>query len=215
MTLIKGNDMIREKNCFVCGNSFSYTIGRGTDRKHCSEKCREKHKLVLRDIKFRLLPNCSVDGCTNKANRTKYGLCETHYYRIRRTGSTDDKIFSGRYKTSAGYIKVLMPGHDLSNKDGHVYEHRMVAYNKENGVCPSCHWCGDVIEWKNAVIDHLNENKEDNREDNLAVTCNTCNRARGSILPMIKRLKHDSLEQFITLIRDYHSYISKEIISNV
>lgn len=33
-------------------------------------------------------PTCSVDGCTRPPRSRKQTLCETHYYRVRRTGAT-------------------------------------------------------------------------------------------------------------------------------
>lgn len=35
------------------------------------------------------MPTCSVNDCLNEARRCRASLCEKHYYRKRRTGSTD------------------------------------------------------------------------------------------------------------------------------
>lgn len=76
-------------------------------------------------------------------------------------------------------------------------EHRAVLYALLGDGPLSCFWCGMSLTWPAAVVDHLNENKQDNRAENLAVSCNNCNRARGSILPFIERLTPGSVGAFI------------------
>ena len=197
--------MTRTKACPTCGADFSYAIGKGNDRKHCSSTCRARHKRARLAERRAVAPQCVVPGCEVVATRKASGMCETHYYRERRTGSTDGREVVGRYLTGAGYIKLLRPEHPLADSAGHVFEHRHVAHDTAGGVCPCCHWCGVELGWDAAVVDHLNESKTDNSPGNLVVTCNNCNRARGAMLPLVSRLRPEVLDQFVQLIREHHA----------
>lgn len=57
-----------------------------------------------------------------------------------------------------GYILVFLPTHPLARKDGYVTKHRMIYYDKTGiKLSPNLH------------IHHKNENKKDNRFENLEV----------------------------------------------
>jgi len=87
--------------------------------------------------------------------------------------------------------------HPLTHSGGSVYEHRKVVFDKV-GVGPHpCYWCGKILEWSDIVVDHLNEVKDDNRFENLVISCNPCNRARGGMLDFIKRMRGEALPTFI------------------
>lgn len=189
--------MERTKTCPTCGKNFSYMVGRGNDRKYCGANCKVIHQLQNRKQREHLLPRCSVSGCSKPATRVGSGLCETHFYRIRRTGTTNRKEMSGRYWTTAGYIKLLQPKHPLADSNGSVFEHRWVMYEITEGECPKCYWCGCDLTWPEVVIDHLNEVKHDNNPDNLVPSCNNCNRARGAFVPFIKRMLPGSFDLLI------------------
>lgn len=62
--------------------------------------------------------------------------------------------------TPSGYVTVGAPGHPLADKKGRVYEHRLVAY--EAGLLPAGR--------PDLHVHHINENKSDNRLENLEVT---------------------------------------------
>jgi hypothetical protein len=64
---------------------------------------------------------------------------------------------SGRVAMSTGYIRIFRPNHPMSQKDGYVLEHRMVAW--DHGIMTS----------RSQVIHHLNHIRDDNRPGNLAV----------------------------------------------
>lgn len=192
------NGDIRIRTCPTCGNEFSYPKGTGRDKKHCSRQCRQKFKIMLRNKRMETLPFCSIPGCKNKAQRVKYGLCETHYYRLRRTGTTDVIPPKRRYMTREGYVKILSHGHVLADKAGHVYEHRKVLFDDIGPGKHSCFWCGVVLDWDCGIVDHLNDKKSDNRLENLVFTCNNCNRARGALIPFLRRMKSISFPVFIT-----------------
>ncbi len=195
---------IRTKVCPVCGKDFSYVVGKGNDRKYCSNHCyKEGHKILAKD-RYESLPKCKVDGCNNRANRVGHGMCEACYYRQRRIGTTERKAYKFKYITGAGYIKLYRPDHPLSDSNGNVYEHRMVMYEAAGNGEQKCIWCGKIIGWDKLVIDHLNENKQDNSIENLVISCNDCNRARGAVLPFIERLSDESLALFIKQATSHH-----------
>lgn len=195
----------RTKACPVCGRNFSYEVGTGKDRTYCSDVCRyEQHKASHREA-YKYLPSCVAPKCSGKATRSG-GYCEACYCQLRRTGSLERKMRNGKYTTSAGYVAVTSKDHPLATKYGYVYEHRMVAWEKEGGDSPSCFWCGATLEWKDAVVDHLNEKKDDNRPENLVVSCSNCNRARGSVLPFVLRMKSASFDSFVDCMKDYRSH---------
>jgi hypothetical protein len=191
----------RTKTCPTCGENFSYEVGKGMDRKHCSSMCRINHKKVRAVERFKLMPFCKVVGCGMKANRISAGLCEHHYMRLRRKGTTEIDAPKYRYITGAGYIKVLLPGHPLGDKKGNVYEHRKVLYDKHGDGEKKCFWCGISLTWETCKVDHLNENKKDNSPDNLVMSCNNCNRARGAMIPFIKKLNAESFNMLVDVCR--------------
>lgn len=59
--------------------------------------------------------------------------------------------------TKQGYRRVYAPGHPLANKDGNILEHRKVLHDAGIQVPPGWH------------VHHRNENKLDNRLENLEV----------------------------------------------
>ena len=132
--------------------------------------------------------------------------CRVQYQIRRRASRPRQKAQSrreivGRYKTAAGYVKLLRPGHPLADKQGHVYEHRLAAFDRLAGSEPSCFWCGIDLKWADAVVDHLNEDKADNTPSNLVCSCNDCNRARGALVPFVRRMRADALDTFVRALR--------------
>ncbi len=192
----------RTKICPICGKSFSYEVARGSDRKYCdSKKCQLERKYIARQN--REYKKCKVGGCEEDATRVSAGLCETHYYRKRRNGTYNARVVAGRYITGAGYVKLLKPEHPMADSKGHVFEHRYIMYEHLGGGEHECYWCGAKGTWDKIVIDHLDENKQNNTVGNLVVSCNNCNRARGAVLPFIKRMRPDALPVFIERVKHY------------
>lgn len=134
-------------------------------------------------------------------------MCEKHYCRIVRRGVGPERAaFKYRYVKSEGYAVIVEPGHPLADKAGRLYEHRAVLHAKHNhGAegCPPCYWCAATLTWKTLVVDHLNEQKMDNRPENLVPACNRCNRARGAFLTMTKRVRLDRLDEMFNLFRQH------------
>lgn len=151
-----------------------------------------------------LPPLCCVQKCMAEVRSGKSPYCEKHYYRIRRGSQVDlDPKPLHQYETSAGYISLFRPEHPLANKSGRVSEHRAVAYELHGGVCPKCFWCGCSLQWGDAVVDHLNEDKADNAPTNLVVACSPCNRARGAMLQFVAVMRPEALTVFYERIEAY------------
>lgn len=125
------------------------------------------------------ISKCSVMGCKRKIRSKKSGLCEMHYYRVRRTGVTYIKEKERKpIAHTGGYVLIYAPSHPMAKKS-RAYEHRVVYYNKHGEGPFVCVWCGKIVYWDDLHIDHLNDIKTDNDIANLAASCPTCNLARG------------------------------------
>jgi hypothetical protein len=198
----EANKAIRTRSCSTCLQPFSYEISRGTDRKYCSSSCRVSAQMRARaERRDGATEPCHTVGCSGKVI-LRSGVCEACYRYKWRTGKDRD-LSKPRYKlrNAGNYLAIRVPGHPLASQEGDVYQHRLVAYKSLNGVCGGCHWCGIPLVWVNAVVDHLNEDKTDNRPENLVVSCNECNRSRGSILTFLWRLQPERFEQLVEVFR--------------
>ncbi|MCF5712470.1 hypothetical protein GIB57_12170 [Pseudomonas tremae] len=126
--------------------------------------------------------HCHVAGCIAVANRKGAVLCEKHYTRHRRHGSTDKAVVvkPGLLSHSHGYTLTYAPEHPLRRDSScRVYEHRRV-YHAQHGDGPfNCHWCSTIVGWDDLHVDHLNDVKDDNAPSNLVASCATCNQKRG------------------------------------
>ena len=124
---------------------------------------------------------CSVKGCERHAQYKVAGLCQMHYFRVRRYGTTDltarPRQLLSR-KTPNGYVQIFSKGHPMAMSDGFAYQHRVVVYDAGlfDGKCVIC---GKEVSWKTMHIDHINEVRDDNRLENLRITCRSCNNKRG------------------------------------
>lgn len=142
---------------------------------------------------------CGVEGCENRA-RTRGGkLCEKHYYRNYLHGSTDDPVPNDGNvpkPTSHGYSYVLVKDHPISPKSGVLYEHRMVLYDAIGPGPHACNWCGTRIDWgasgdSKLVVDHLDNDKQNNVLENLKPSCSRCNSNRGLFTSWVVQHKDD------------------------
>ncbi len=89
-----------------------------------------------------------------------------------------------RYYNNQGYVRVKAPNHPIAEpSSGNILEHRYVKYEEMGDGPHPCHWCEEMLYWDKIAVDHLNELKDDNRPENLVISCGTCNRMRGAMLP--------------------------------
>lgn len=124
---------------------------------------------------------CSVNECLSPANRISSGLCEKHYMRLRRKGSTEDLKQKERTIHSQGYVMIANKEHPLASGKPvgtRLYEHRVVFFDTYGGGDHSCHWCGIQINFSEMHVDHVNAKKDDNRIENLVASCPKCNMGR-------------------------------------
>ena len=189
--------------CPVCLGAFRQPIGSGKSRTYCTPACQKVAHAEHAKRRLVSAGACCVDCCKGRATRVGARMCEKHFSRIvRRKVEPERKAFAYRYLKGEGYVALLEPGHPLAGRGGHVYEHRAVVYAAHGyGPCPTCHWCGCGLDWRRAVVDHLNEIKDDNRLENLVVSCNKCNRARGAFLSMTSRILPERVDQLLDLCR--------------
>lgn len=125
---------------------------------------------------------CSVDACGAIANRVGAGLCEKHYGRLRRNGTTEKLQPNRKIQHSHGYVLVHAPDHQLSAgkpSGTRIYEHRMKFYDAYGYGDHKCHWCEASVTFNKMHVDHLNAIRDDNRLENLVASCPDCNMSRG------------------------------------
>jgi hypothetical protein len=141
---------------------------------------------ALKEVRRQLSNPCTVDGCENLCGYGRTDFCEKHYYRIRRTGTTvKERKFT---VTHHGYIlENGMQGHPLANKDGSIYQHRRVLYDKIGAGPHECYWCGAPIDWDTLHSDHVDSDGSNNDPENLVPACALCNHQRGAMIAFLKR----------------------------
>lgn len=121
---------------------------------------------------------CKIDGCCNQIMYKKDNVCQKHYFRKMRYGTYElTSVRKYRIQNPAGYQKLYEPLHKLSDKDGYVYEHRMVYFDSGKQVA-NCEICGTNIDWKILHIDHIDKDVTNNNINNLRPTCRNCNTFR-------------------------------------
>ena len=189
---------MKTRTCPRCEVEFDQPTGRGLDRLYCSRRCSHAAAKIRRRSDAK---PCAVTGCEKRRRSLSADYCEAHYVRLRRTG-TLEKPRRDRATTEAGYVLLKRPDHPLSTTAGWVSEHRMVLFDQIGAGPHFCHWCATgPLEWPDIVVDHLNEQKDDNRPDNLVPACNACNRARGSFIGFMSRLQPERLDQLFGTLR--------------
>lgn len=183
-----------ESPCVHCGNLFTQVRYIGRWRTYCSQAC----VLAARPLKAKAQPQCVTEGCSNHRGYSS-GICNSCYYRVRRTGTIDRKKYAYRSITTHGYVVLNMPNHPLG-KDGRVYEHRKVLFDSIGDGEHQCYWCSDSVSWmrngKGAprgglVVDHLDGDKTNNAIANLVPACNKCNSSRGMFQAWVSNHRND------------------------
>jgi len=130
---------------------------------------------------------CVVEDCENKVRSRTEPFCEMHYGRIRRNGTIYLKPVNRRRVDKRGYVSLKFSS-NLSQSNGWIYEHRLVLFNKIGSGKHLCHWCGMEVDFDleypkdlgALVVDHLDDDKENNSPENLVPSCALCNLKRGN-----------------------------------
>lgn len=134
-------------------------------------------------------PTCSVEGCPKPGRSKAPGvMCKMHYHRWYRHRDLDRTAKATTVTASLGrrYRTVPAKGHPVAMANGRAYEHRFVLYERIGPGPHECHWCGTEVRWApkgdppfELQPDHLNNDGADNRPENLAPSCRSCNITRG------------------------------------
>lgn len=141
--------------------------------------------------------HCTVDGCENLSRTVGGALCEMHYGRRYRRGTTSEPIYGRTFVASHGYVISYSPGHPVATKSGVLYEHRRRLFDLIGGGSHPCHWCKDDVSWdvgkgpQKLVVDHLDNDKENNETTNLVPSCHSCNTSRGLFANWVMKHRDD------------------------
>ena len=125
---------------------------------------------------------CIANGCDRDVRYKADQLCQKHYFRKWRYGTTDLTVTGkgkDKYFDSQGYVLMIKHGHPLASKGGLIREHRYVTYEKYGDGPIKCNICSRELSWTNVHVDHKNNNKQDNSLDNLRILCRGCNVMRA------------------------------------
>ena len=136
-----------------------------------------------------------MPDCGKPARSKRADYCGMHYHRLYRHGRLDAQANVEGVSVSNGrrYRRRRAHGHPLADASGNVYVHRAVLYDSIGPGPHACHWCAAEVDWlprgdPAAIhVDHLNDMGDDNRPENLAPSCATCNSTRGM------QARHDAL----------------------
>lgn len=124
---------------------------------------------------------CCAQECNRDAVYKEKQLCQKHYFRFWRNGTTELKKKEARYFDGQGYVVVIKKGHPLAGKDGNIREHRFVAYEKYKDTELRCELCEKKLTWNTAHVDHKDECKQNNKPGNLRILCRGCNVMRTHV----------------------------------
>ena len=205
--------------CFVPITRPARWIGRF--KTYCSDDCSAKGRAAKKAAKQ--YEQCSVDGCLKPATRVGSRMCEMHYVRQYRNGTTKHighKTPAGIVLHSNGYVLQAAPGHPRALGGYRAYQHRVV-FTDAHGEGPfNCHWCSKRVTWADMHVDHLDNIKTNNAIGNLVASCALCNTARGrETMKATMRRKHGvtvagrtlSLKQWAQELGVVHSSVNARI----
>ncbi len=139
---------------------------------------------------------CKVDGCGRAAMYRVQAVCQKHYFRFMRNGTYslvgprdrhgNPVVRQARRSNAKGYVMLYEPTHPLAMKDGYVYEHRKIVFDRDGQNLPACEICAAPTSWDSCHIDHRDEVVTNNEPANLRPLCRGCNTSRTERATIIK-----------------------------
>lgn len=165
--------------CNVCHAPIESLPGRGRAHKYCSDGCKDIAAEARK--KSKQLKTCSVHQCGKPATRVGVQMCEKHYVRQYRNGTTEyvGGAKPGNLRHSGGYLLKPAVGHPRALGGYRAYQHRVVFTDKHGEGPFSCHWCHIPVTWDDMHVDHVDSDPTNNAIDNLVASCAHCNQRRG------------------------------------
>lgn len=111
---------------------------------------------------------CSKQCRSELFSKYRVGKNNPTYGRI---GEKSSNYKNGKTKNQKGYILVLSNNHPFKDKNNYVYEHRLVIENNYLNFDAKyfIEIDGKFYLKKEVIVHHINENKSDNRIQNLTL----------------------------------------------
>lgn len=186
------------KICAVCSKSFTVPEARALTAKTCSQKCRGVLIAAAYDAQ-RIECQCKQCGKVYKQPKSHAGRrvycsrkCAAESYRGVPIGPFSPDGITTMH--SDGYVLVRVTSHPF-NVSGYVMQHRLIVEDWLREACPTHAFLVDVdgVKYLRRDIDvhHGNEEKADNRRENLTACTHAAHRdihdgravMRGTVWP--------------------------------
>lgn len=181
--LPKGAIMPVEKECVVCGKSFSVPPCRALTAKSCSDECAISVRAKSRERKVpRLCLNCgkTFEIPQSHIDRRIYCSNDCRYRSVEYRGNISDKTRGdlnpmwkgGEHNRKDGYVYKISLNHPFGHNN-YVLKHRLTMEAWLRNACPESEFLvklgGMLYLSEEAIVHHLNRIVSDNRRRNLIV----------------------------------------------